>query len=929
MADARWHRIEALFHEALAQPEAAREAWLDAQGDDADIRADVRRLLAADAQLAKAPLIDAAVQAVARDVVAPDASLATDARLGPWRLLHELGRGGMGVVWLAERADGAYDARVAIKQLRSTLASDELTRRFRTERQILADLDHPNIARLVDGGTAPDGTPYLAMEYVPGTTITAWADAHSLDLTARLQLFLRVCDGVAYAHRALVVHRDLKPSNILVTPDGVPKLVDFGIAKLLDATSADDTADVRPMTPAYASPEQVRGERLTVATDVFSLGVVLYELLTGAQPFREAGDDASSARQRILTTEPPLPSRVVSARAGVPNRRVDAAQLVGDLDTIVRTALRKDPAERYASVERLADDLRRHLDGRPLLARPATPLYVLRKFVGRHRATVIASATGVALLAGATALYTRSLQRARDVAEAERATAEQTTAFLTDMFRRADPTRALGDTLTVRAALDEARVRLATELASQPAVRARLLHAMGVTYRNLALFATADTVLRDALSLYETIEPTPGGVGTAGVLEQLAQLQVVRTAAEGRIEEGRTLAARALAIREAIGDPLPLAGALRQVAALQLQTSLDSARASYERALGLQERVLGADDREVLTTRYSLALVAMRQGRVPEALEALRAVHAARARVLPVNDPQRGESANLLAGAWAQLGRHDSARVYYEEALALAQRVFGPEHVEAADALHNLATAVQALGDRDSSIALLERALAIRRAAYGATSGPVANTLMTIGNAHNIARAYRESLPWYREAITVYDAVLPPGHRSAYYPRFNLGIALNSLGRLDEAETVLREALRIAETSGGADAHTAPTTQHMLGEVLRGQGRMREATAMYTTALDRLLPLVGPESFRVGHPTEALAALAAERGDQAEVVRLYRAYWPAVVARFPDDAEGLAKARTRFVTALRATGDTVAADSVQRAESSTAATAGR
>ncbi|HMS01867.1 MAG TPA: serine/threonine-protein kinase, partial [Gemmatimonadaceae bacterium] len=388
MADARWHRIEALFHGALAQPEAAREAWLDAQEEDAALRAEVQRLLAADAQLEQAPLLDAAVQAAARDLVASETPRPLDTRLGPWRLLHELGRGGMGVVWLAERADGAYDARVAIKQLRSTLASDDLMRRFRTERQILADLDHPNIARLVDGGTAPDGTPYLAMEYVPGATITAWADAQALDLTARLQLFLRVCDGVAYAHRALVVHRDLKPSNILVTPDGVPKLVDFGIAKLLDATSADDTADLRPMTPAYASPEQVRGERLTVATDVFSLGVVLYELLTGAQPFREAGDDASSARQRILTTEPPLPSRIVSGEARVPSRRVDAAQLVGDLDTIVQTALRKDPGERYASVERLADDLRRHLDGRPLLARPAPPWYVLRKFVGRHRAPV-------------------------------------------------------------------------------------------------------------------------------------------------------------------------------------------------------------------------------------------------------------------------------------------------------------------------------------------------------------------------------------------------------------------------------------------------------------------------------------------------------------------------------------------------------------
>lgn len=923
MADARWRQIEALFHEALEQPVESRDSWLVANCTNPDLRAEVIRLLAADAQLADVPLLDAAVQAAARDVLASEAPPRADARVGPWRLLHELGRGGMGVVWLAERADGAYEARVAIKQLRSTRASEELTRRFRTERQILADLEHPNIARLIDGGSSVDGTPYLAMEYVPGATITAWADAQRLSLVARLRLFLQVCDGVAYAHRALVVHRDLKPSNILVTSEGVPKLVDFGIAKLLDAASADETGDVRPMTPAYASPEQVRGERLTVATDVFSLGVVLYELLTGTQPFRELGDDASSARHRILTTDPPLPSRAVAAGAAGTVRHVDAQRLMGDLDTIVRTALRKDPRERYASVERLADDLRRHLDGRPLLSRPATPWYVLRKFVGRHRAAVVASASGFALLAGATSYYTWSLQRARNVAEAERLTAEQTTSFLTDMFRRADPTRARGDTLTVRAALDEARGRLATELASQPAVRARLLHAMGITYRNLSLFASADTVLRDALVLYEALEAPMGGVGTASVLEQLAQLQVSRAAAEGRTEEGRRFAARARAIRERIGDPLPLAGSLRQQAALQMQTSLDSARLLYERALALQEQVLAPEHREMLTTRYSLAMVALRQGRTQDAIDALRAVHAARSRVLPRNDPQRGESANLLAGAWAQRGEHDSARVYYEEALSLAQDVFGPEHVEAADAMHNLATAVQALGDRDSSLALLERALSIRRVAYGTTSGPVANTLMTIGNAHNIAQAYEEALPWYQEAIRVYDMVLPPGHRSAYYPRFNLGIALNSLRRFSEAEAVLREALRIAETSGGADAHTAPMTQHMLGEVLLGQRRVREATVLYATALERLLPIVGPESFRVGHPVEALAKLAATRGDHAEVVRLYRSYWTAIIARYPGDEAGLASARARFERALRATGAIAAADSVRDASSTT------
>ncbi len=915
MSDARWQAIEALFHEVVALPESDRAAWLAAHCDDSAVRAEVARLVAADAQLAAAPVIHDAVQAAARQVALAETDGASGRRIGPWRLVREIGRGGMGVVWLAERADGAYDAQVAIKQLRGALVSEELMRRFVTERQILAGLSHPHIARLVDGGAAPDGTPYLAMEYVPGTTITAWAATRSLDLAARLRLFLSVCDAVAYAHRALVVHRDLKPSNILVTPEGVPKLVDFGIAKLLHATGADETADSRPMTPAYASPEQVRGERITVATDVFSLGVVLYELLTGHQPFRDADDDAASSQRRILETEPPPLSQAGRAAEAPPGARVPPHLLAGDLDTIVRTALRKDPAERYASVDRLADDVRRHLEGRPVLARPSTAGYVLRKFLARHRAAALATTAGVVLLAGVTAYYTWSLARARDVAERERATAEQTAAFLTTMFRSADPTAARGATLTVREALDVARTRMATELVEQPAVRARLLLTMGATYANLSLFAVADTVLREALALADS-EGGTGTVTAASVLERLARLQVERTGAEGRFDEGRAFADRAVALREAAGDPVPLAGALMSVAAFQLQSALDSAGRTYERALALQRAALGDEHRDVLTTRYSLAMVAMRQGRVPAAIEQLADVHAAQGRVLPPDDPQRGQTANMLAVAWAQLDRHDSARVYYTEALTLAERVFGPDHAETAAALHNLATAVQALGERDSSLALLERALAIRRARFGPQSGPVANTLMTIGNAHNYAGAWSEAVPWYREAIAVYDAVLPPLHRSAYYPRFNLGLALNSLRRHAEAEPILREALRIAEESGGADAHTAPMTQFVLGESARGQGRVRDAAALYTTALERLERIHGPAHYRVGHPVEALVALALDREDPAEVVRLYRTYWTAVEARFAGDAKGLGGARARFVQALRSTGDAAAADSV-------------
>ena len=364
--------------------------------------------------------------------------------LGPYRLSAVLGRGGMGTVYLADRTGGDFDQRVAVKILRRGMDTDDLLARFRRERRLLARLEHPNIARVVDGGSTDDGRPWLAMEFVDGEPIDVYAQQNGLDPRARIQLFLDVCGAVQHAHRNLVVHRDLKPGNVFVARDGSVKLLDFGIAKVIDPDDRDTSATathVRLLSPRYGSPEQMRGEAVSTASDVYSLGVVLYELLTGRSPYADDTGELVDIERRVLRDEPVAPSTAITQEDPAHPRGIDTAALRralrGDLDTIVLKALRKEPARRYSSVDEFAEDLRRHLDGRPVLARPDSFGYRSRKFIQRNALAVGGSAV-LALALIATTVVTANLsvraQRAQRAAESERATATATAGFLQDMM---------------------------------------------------------------------------------------------------------------------------------------------------------------------------------------------------------------------------------------------------------------------------------------------------------------------------------------------------------------------------------------------------------------------------------------------------------------------------------------------------------------
>ncbi len=477
----RWKRVESVLDAALELDPALRPDYLmtSCQGD-LELRAEVERLLHSCAR-AEGLLAGAAPAAFGALLQSPGDEAIPEGRIGPYRVLGVAGRGGMGVVYLAERADDQYRKRVALKLLRRGLDDPHLVRRFLEERQILAALDHPHIARLLDGGVTSDGLPWFALEYVEGEPIDRSCDRRRLPVEQRLRLFLAVCDAVQYAHRNLVVHRDLKPSNILVTPVGKVKLLDFGVAKLLAGGEAPDTtltrAGWRAMTPEYASPEQVRGEPVTVASDVYSLGVVLYQLLAGQRPYR-LRNRVPNEIERVVLEEQPGPPSAAAARgdaeaAGARGTTSDRLRrrLAGDLDLIVLQALRKEPERRYPTVDRLASDLRRHLQGLPVSAAPDRWHYRARKFARRHLVGVSAAIGFVLLLAGFAALT--GLQSARTARERDRA--ERVSAFLTELLRSPDPFRGRGAAITVREVLDSAVQRLPRELGRQPGLQADLL----------------------------------------------------------------------------------------------------------------------------------------------------------------------------------------------------------------------------------------------------------------------------------------------------------------------------------------------------------------------------------------------------------------------------------------------------------------------
>jgi len=802
----RWQRVKALFDVAREHDPTAWDALLGERcADDPALRDEVRSLL--HAHKADGP-VERAMDRL--DTVlhrrSPPESL-EGRRIGPYELIDELGHGGMGHVFLAERADGQFEQQVALKWLGVTDASPGATDRFLAERQILATLKHPNIARLLDGGVTEAGQPYFVMEVVEGQRIDAYCNARQLSIRERLHLVLDVCDAVQYAHQKLVVHRDLKPANILVTDEGQVKLLDFGIAKLLDpealriSTRPQTRPGWRPMTPDYASPEQVRGAEITTASDVYQLGIVLYELLAGRRPY-SVEDEAPSEIERIICEEAPNPPSAAATGSsdmsdGVPTPAQHRQTLRGELDTIVLKALRKAPGRRYDSVEQLAEDLRRFLEGRPVSAHPDRWTYRAGKFARRHRGGVLAAAVILLLLVGYGVTITWHSQRtqaALDRAQREAQKSEQVTDFLVGLFERADPYQSaesavrLSDTLTARELLAQGAARARQTLSDQPEVQATMLHTLGRIYRQRGHHDKAASLLDEALAVQREHLPLTHPDRAKSLHERARLLRY-----EGRTQRAARLYQESLSIqRSHFGERHPdIADNIRELAIIAARNGrYAKADSLFREALDIRTSLHGRDHPDVASELHALGLLYILQGDRTEAERLLRRSLTIRRRHADPDHPLLAETLDRLGQVLVQRGRLHEAEPLLREAQAIREKLFPEAHPSRAAGLNNMGRLLREQGDYAAADSLHQKAQSIYQQLYGTTNLDAANTLYERAQAHRAQGDYTMAERFYERAAAMQRSLHGPDHPATQQSR-NALIALYQVwGRPAKADSL-------------------------------------------------------------------------------------------------------------------------------------------
>ncbi|HKQ81834.1 MAG TPA: serine/threonine-protein kinase [Steroidobacteraceae bacterium] len=772
-------------------------------------------------------------------------------RLGPYRILRLLGSGGMGEVYLAERADEEYQQRVAIKVVRNTAFSSQIQARLRMERQILASLQHPNIARLLDGGRAPDGRPYLVMEYIEGEAIDAYCDRHRLDVDARIEIIRTVCSAVHYAHQNLVVHRDLKPNNILIMADGTPKLLDFGIAKLLETRHSPQTLavthmDYRMMTPAHASPEQVRGEVITTASDIYVLGVLVYELLCGRKPYDLVGTRLSELERIVCEQDPVPPSarlartasesphyadEIAACRAATVPRLIK--KLRGDLDNITLMAMRREATRRYGSAQELANDLAHHRNGMPVLAAPDRWSYRTLKFVRRNALGVSFAATAVILLmlfAIITSIQANHVRRERDVAAAERLRAEQVSSFLVELFELSDPSHSRGNEVTARELLDVGAHRISSGLDGEPRTRALLLGTIGRVYSSLGLYAESVQMLEETVAARTRLYG-PQHLEVADARSQLGEALLHQDKfdrAQKELQAALELQTK-LAGATAI-DVAPTLGRLAHLA--ELRGLFDAAQKLYEESMRIY-RLHGRErDPEATSLLSDMAGLYVYRGDYAQGERLYRsALNTAREKLGSDHPQVAAQSVNLAATLQAQ-GKLEEAGPLFVDALHIFDKVLGPTHPSSLDARANYGRYLQQRGDYAAAGNVFAEVLAADQRIRGAQHAFVGHDHVNLGLAlldQNKPAAAREH---FQAALDIYQAALPSDHPFVASALSGLGQSLSMEGQFAAAEKHLRRATEIASRSLPANSPQLATARSELGIALLGQHRVADATPL-------------------------------------------------------------------------------------------------
>ncbi len=871
-----WEAVLELFEQAMAKPEPDRDAFVQrtCDGDPQLLRA-VRGMIAADRQadnILDQPLVERcgvratprlATAAVSPPTLPSDGSgglpvvgwpprypLVEPDWIGPYRIIRQIGQGGMSTVYLASRDDDTYHKQVAIKVVRHDLEHEPILRRLRAERQILASLEHPNIARLYDGGTTDEGLPFFVMEYVEGEPIDLYCDHYGLTVDQRLTLFHKVCQAVHHAHQNLVIHRDLKPTNILVDRSGDPKLLDFGIAKVLNPTAwaldIEPTRTVhRMLTPSYASPEQYRGKLVSTAGDVYSLGVLLYELLTGRLPFDFAGLSPAEVERQLIETEPKAPSMAVSsdtAASGSPALPRSGAQalfaggrwlsktLAGDLDAIVLKALRSLPQARYGSAEQLAAEIERYRTGLPIQARQGSWRYRSYKFAQRHRALLAATAaTGLLLLVVAITIMQQAARVAqeRDQAQRERNQKSAIITLFEDLIAEADPLRGNDRDLTVRELLGGSSQLLVGRLTDQPATRAALLHTTGGMLAELASLADARAHLEEAIAL-RTANLGPDHPETAASMGKLARVLLEL----GELTEAERLGRRSVDLLRQRHDPDPIAlsAALRSFAlVLWARNDLDNAAARAREALDLV-----ADGQPSL------------------------------------HDTARSLSLNLLGQLEAQRGQYDRAAAATRRSLAIVEQRYGEESPRLIPILNNLALALRWSNELEEAEQMYLRARALILASYGENHQVFAVSSNNLGGVRFARGDYDGAASAYSEARHTMSETLGADHWRVFFVETNLASARIRLGDIATAEHDLRAGIAHWRARLKADHWLFAQANSLLGEAAAAQGRVAEAEDLLTTSLRRLIAVAAKDRYQ-RKALERLSAFLTQQGRSDEI----------------------------------------------------------
>jgi len=856
----RWSVVQRVLVEALALEAGEREAFLTrACATDAKLRAEVESLIAADAG---SDFLDEPVVTLRALEERSGTGEVPTRTIGPYQVVRPLGEGGMGEVFLGRQRTDAFSRTVAIKVVKRGMDTGEVLRRFALERRILAQLVHPNIAQLHDAGVTEDGRPYFVMELVDGEPIDRYVRRKKLSIADTLRLFQSVCAAVHHAHRHLIVHRDIKPSNVLVTADGVPKLLDFGIAKILsdtDEAQALTRTHGHVLTPDYASPEQRRGEPVTTAADVYALGTLLFELLVGARPFRDATGNSGDRPPRTDDRQPSRPSSAVGRVEGGAARR--GRDLRGDLDTIVLCALREEPDRRYGSAEALAEDIERFLRGHPVLARPDSTAYRAVKFVRRNVWTVstaAAVAIGLVAVTATATVQSRRLERERDKAR-------EVESFLLETFGTSAPGGATGDSVTVRQLLDGQATLVHRAYESDPELRAEMLAVLADAYDRLGLYDDAERLAREALASRRTLF----GEGTPEVAASLNLLGWIRHE-QGDSDEGARLLEASVATWRGLGRSHreDLARALNDLGSVYDQVGRrDEAEALLTEALTIRRAVGGPLDRGVAVTSSNLAVLRYRRGDYiaadslgQDALDALRATlgpdhqrtvlaqgNLATFRMAAGNLDGAAElQADLLArqtrtqgrdhprtvammvaygNLLRQQGRPERAESLLVEALDIQQKSLGPDHRDLSNTLRILGTVLSQEGRFDEALPMLERSVDIARRSYGEHHRLVAEARLAMAVAYEHDDDMPSAVQEYRAAANVFASSLGADHPRTIDARIRLGAALLAAGRPAEAHDALTTARNLASGRVPPDSALVARSEMQLASADSALGR--------------------------------------------------------------------------------------------------------